>query len=90
MRRERATKPYTVRFVVTTGRAFWGYFLEVGTVKMAARPWARPLFDRLQLKLLDTMLEQLRIGTDRATKRAARKALRKPMIGHNGGPAMED
>ena len=32
-------------FTISPGAAFWGKFLEYGTVKMAARPVWRPVFD---------------------------------------------
>lgn len=92
VRREREKKPYTIRFVVTTGKAFWGYFLEVGTAKMPARPWASPLFDRMKYQLLKVMLDTLRTGTKRAAKRLARGPARRSRagIGHNGGPELRD
>lgn len=89
VRRMKADKPFMIRFRVTTGAAFWGDFLERGTVKMAARPWARPTFDRLHRKLIEIVADVLRMGVERAAKRRARAA-RRGRIGHNGGPGMED
>lgn len=89
VRREKANKPFMIRFRVTTGRAFWGAFLEWGTVRMGAKPWARPLFDRMHAKLIEVMMGTLAKAVERAAKRQAR-AVRRAGIGHNGGPAMED
>jgi HK97 gp10 family phage protein len=88
VKRVKATKPFMIRFQVTTGRAFWGAFLEWGTARMGAKPWARPAFDRMQAKLIEIVLDTLSRGVTRAAKRAAR--VRRGRIGHNGGPKMED
>lgn len=45
--------------VGTTREAFWGVFLELGTKKMAARPFARPAFDQNARVTLDKMAELL-------------------------------
>lgn len=42
---------------VSTGNAFWGYFLEFGTRYIPARPWFIPAFERTT----NVMLEELRI-----------------------------
>lgn len=86
-RREKERKPYTIRYVVNFGRAFWAYFREVGTAKQPARPWAVPTFERMHEQLLRTMLETLKKRTAAAAKRLARQRGR---IGHNGGPPLED
>lgn len=88
VRRVKAEKPFMVRFQVTTGRAFWGSFLEWGTVRMSAKPWARPLFDRLHNRLMTVLMDTLREGVTRAARRAARGARRRARIGHNGGPPL--
>lgn len=89
-RRERERKPYTIRYVVNFGRAFWSYFREVGTTKQPARPWAVPTFDRIRDELLRTMLDTLRKRTASAAKRLARQNKARAQIGHNGGPPLED
>ena len=33
------------QMTIHSGRAFWGMFLEFGTVKMGARPWLSPAFE---------------------------------------------
>lgn len=65
------TKGY-VGYDVTTGRAFWGYFLEVGTAKMRARPWARPAIARIVGRLMDVQVDVLTRGISKAAKRARR------------------
>ena len=90
-RRDKERKPYTIRYVVNFGRAFWAYFREVGTVRQPARPWAVPTFDRMKEQLLRTMLDTLKKRTAAAAKRLARKQrLTQTRIGHNGGPPLED
>ena len=87
VRFEKSRKPYTIRFVVTIGRAFWGYFQERGTVNMGAKPWAAPTFERKTTQLLNIVLDTLR---KRAAAAARRQARQKSKMGHNGGPALED
>jgi HK97 gp10 family phage protein len=43
--RRKAYNQGTIVHVVSTGKAFWGMFLEFGTVKMSPKPWYRPVFD---------------------------------------------
>lgn len=74
MRKVRARKEHTIVYQVTTGRAFWGYFLERGTSRMGAKPWFRPAFDTAAPEALNVQITELRSGIDRAAKRAARKA----------------
>jgi HK97 gp10 family phage protein len=56
--------------IVHNGDAFWGLFLEFGTVKMSAQPWARPANDaawrdavqetgRRLVKVVDTEAKRL-------------------------------
>lgn len=90
-RRDKERKPYTIRYVVNFGRAFWAYFREVGTARQPARPWAVPTFDRMKEQLLRTMLDTLKKRTAAAAKRLARKQrTTQTRIGHNGGPPLED
>lgn len=92
-RRQRVRKPYTVRYIVNFGRAFWAYFREVGTVRQPPRPWAVPTFDRMKMQLLETILDTLRKRTAAAARKLARgqrPPKTKSMIGHNGGPGLGD
>lgn len=45
-----------------TGDGFYGFFLEYGTSKLNARPWARPAWEREKRKVKDIMAEELRKG----------------------------
>jgi HK97 gp10 family phage protein len=48
-----------VEFVVHTSDAFWGLFLEYGTVKHSAQPWFRPAFERAAPEALDRIGDKL-------------------------------
>jgi len=48
-----------VEFVVHTSDAFWGLFLEYGTVKHSAQPWFRPSFEQAAPEALDRIGEKL-------------------------------
>ena len=48
-----------VEFVVHTGDAFWGMFLEFGTEKMPAQPWARPAFEAHQREAMNRIGDKL-------------------------------
>lgn len=90
-RREKERKPYTIRYIVHFGRAYWAYYREVGTSRQPARPWAVPTFQRMQAQLLRTMLVALGKRMAATSKRLARKqGAARSQIGHNGGPALED
>lgn len=45
-----------------TGDGFYGFFIEFGTSKMMARPWARPVWERKKLTVKDIMADELRRG----------------------------
>src|SRR3546814_6382405 len=75
-KREKARKSYTIRYVVHFGNAFWALFRERGTVRQPPRPWAGPTFERLQMQLLNTMLDTLRKRTTAAARRVARQQKR--------------
>jgi HK97 gp10 family phage protein len=69
VRRARARKETTITFNVTTGNAFWGKFLEFGTVHMPARPWMRPAFDASAAAALNITFVELKKGIDREVKK---------------------
>ncbi len=73
VRKVRAKKPGLVLYRVSTGDAFWGNFLEFGTVNMAARPWMRPTVDRMKGKLVEIMFDTLKRGIERAAKRLVKR-----------------
>lgn len=76
VREQRAQRDNTIVMAVTTGRAFWGNFLEFGTRKMAARPWMRPVFDRMHSRLIARLGDDLGTQIERAAKRIERRAKR--------------
>jgi HK97 gp10 family phage protein len=76
VRLARARKEHTITYNVDTGDAFWSYFLEFGTVNLAAKPFMRPAFDSAASALIDMQSHELRGGIDRATRRLAAKQRR--------------
>lgn len=48
-------------YVDQQGKAYYGYFLEVGTSKMRAQPFMGPAFNASKLKIERTMAEKLRL-----------------------------
>lgn len=66
--------PTTIVYRITTGKAFWGAFLEFGTVKYAAHPWMRSAFDSTVHAAIDLQIAVLREGIEAVAKRAARLA----------------
>jgi HK97 gp10 family phage protein len=75
VRKSRSQKPNYVVYEITTGRAFWGNFLEFGTVKMSPRPWARPTVDRMPGPLVTIQIDVLRRGIERIAAKAAKGKL---------------
>lgn len=63
----KAQKVNAVVYKVTTGNAFWGYFLEHGTVKMAAKPWARPIIERMKSELINVQIDVINDGIEAIT-----------------------
>ncbi len=86
VRRDRARKQGNISFRVTTGHGFWGYFLEVGTVRMRPHPWWRPVQDRMQDKLIEAQMSLVWDGVTKATKLKARRARAATVLpnGRNG------
>ncbi len=72
VREEKATTDNTLVMMVTTGRAFWGAFQEFGTVNMPARPWFRPVWDRMEGVVQDQLAARLRKAIDAAARRRAK------------------
>lgn len=70
----RAKKPGLLLYRVSTGDAFWGNFLEFGTVSLTARPWMSPTVDREKTAIVNKQVEALGVGIEKAARRAARKA----------------
>jgi HK97 gp10 family phage protein len=80
----RAKKPGLLLYRVSTGDAFWGNFLERGTVTITPRPWMRPTVDRETDNIVSLQIETLTLGIDRAAKRLARKAAKYGAVMPNG------
>jgi HK97 gp10 family phage protein len=70
VRLAKARKENTITYNVTTGNAFWGYFLEYGTVNMPAQPWMRPAFDAFVGRATQVQIDRLKVGVERAAKKA--------------------
>jgi len=66
IRKVNARKANAVVYAVTTGDAFWGYFLEWGTVAMAPHPWARPIVERLRGEMVTVQIDVLNRKIDEA------------------------
>ncbi|MBA4092394.1 MAG: hypothetical protein C0494_17630 [Sphingobium sp.] len=75
--RRKAQKQGHIIHIISIGRAFWGFFQEFGTAKMAARPWMRPAIEAWNSLLIDLQLQGLRSGIEAAAKRLARASRRK-------------
>lgn len=72
VRKARSRTAHTLTYTVSTGNAYWGSFLEFGTVRMAAQPWLRPAFDVVAPRLVNVIIDGLKIGIEAEAKRAAR------------------
>lgn len=75
VREMRVRQNNTIGMVVSTGNAFWGTFQEFGTSKLRARPWFRPVWDRMQNRLIAELGQILGKGIEQAARRQARKVL---------------
>ena len=64
----RAGKTYFV-----DGTAFYFFFLEFGTEKMAARPFLRPAFEARKEDAMNTIITELNAGIDRAVRKLGAK-----------------
>jgi len=70
VRLAKSRKATAVVFNITTGRAFWGFFQEFGTVKMPANPWMRTAFDASVRAAQTAQIDELKKGVERAAKKA--------------------
>ena len=69
----RPKKAFNVVAYETFGAAFGARFLEYGTVKMAARPFAKPAFDNATILMLDKIKTQLGLSIDRLARKYGRR-----------------
>lgn len=71
-RKQRAKKAHTIRYVVTTGNAFWGRFSEFGTEHEPARPWFKPAVDQIAGQVASAIQTELAKATDKAARKRRR------------------
>ena len=69
----RAKKAFNVVAIVSFGSAFWARLLEYGTVKMAAKPFAKPAFDNASIIVLEKVRSSLATSIDRLAKKYGRR-----------------
>nr|AGU09814.1 Bacteriophage protein of unknown function DUF646 [uncultured organism] len=79
----RARKPGMILYRVSTGDAFWGNFLELGTAKMPAQPWMRPQVDKMTGEIIATKVKVLSDGIAAQAKKQAKRAA--ALLPDNGG-----
>jgi HK97 gp10 family phage protein len=65
----RAQNVNAVVYKTFTGNAFWGYFLEYGTVRMRPHPWARSIVERLKGEFVNVQREAINAGLEEALAR---------------------
>jgi HK97 gp10 family phage protein len=53
---------------ISTGKSFWGYFLEKGTKYIPAKPWFVPAFERASNAVLSELKKRLGEGIDKELK----------------------
>jgi HK97 gp10 family phage protein len=87
VRRVKARNANYIVHKVSTGDAFWGYFLEFGTVKMGARPWFRPVLDANAKRLQGIQIEGLRKGIEGEAARIGRTRGRRAAYGRRATEA---
>lgn len=80
--KRKTTKATEIRHIVHTGNAFWGRYLEFGTVKMSATPFFRRAWEGVQNEAVATQITVLRAGIEREAKRLAK--------GGRAGPPVEE
>lgn len=69
----RPKKAFNVVAIVSFGSAFWARFLEYGTVRMAAKPFAKPAFDDAAPVVLEKVRTSLSASIDRLAKKYGRR-----------------
>ncbi len=69
--RYRTTSRSPTHYTISVGPdrgAFYGRFVELGTQKMAARPFMRPAFERARERIVRIVTDRLREGIERAAR----------------------
>lgn len=94
VKKSKTRTPTRVRYVVHTGKAFWGHFVEYGTVKNPAHPFFRATWEHMREHLVAIQMAELRLGLERATRRLGRggRVAPAPIIRDavDRGPEIED
>ncbi|MEV5030993.1 HK97 gp10 family phage protein [Sphingobium sp. LMC3-1-1.1] len=73
VRMARPKNAHNVVALVTFGAAFWARFLEYGTSKMKARPFAKPTFDNASVLMLEKIKTQLSTAMERLARKYGRR-----------------
>lgn len=73
IRKGKPRKAHSVSAIVTIGNAFWGRFLEFGTIKMMARPFFRPALEASKEQIVEELHKNLSKALASAVKRHGRK-----------------
>lgn len=55
-----------ITYIISTGKAFWGNFLEFGTRKMSAKPFFKPAMDASMPTAIDVMKVELKKAIEKA------------------------
>lgn len=84
VRKVKPQKEHAIVYAVTTGNAFWAYFLEFGTVQMPPRPWARPIVERMRGELIQTQVDILKQGIETIARKSRNGKSRTMANGRNG------
>lgn len=63
--RARTREPNTKSAYVSTGKAFWGFFLEYGTRYIPANPWFSRAFERSTSAMLSELKKRVGAGIDK-------------------------
>lgn len=82
--RRKSNKQGKIVHHVTTGRAFWGFFLEYGTAHMPPHPWFRPVVEAVRPYLVNVQIQGLRTGIEKEAVKASKKARRFGKVLPNG------
>lgn len=80
--KQKTTRETEVRHIVHTGNAFWGRYLEFGTVRMQPHPFFRSAYEGAQNEAVAAQITVLRAGIEREAARLAK--------GGRAGPPIEE
>jgi HK97 gp10 family phage protein len=69
VRKGKPQKEYNQVSLIGTGSAFWGYFLEFGTERIAPQPWMGPAIKAGSQGALDALVKSMHRYLDRQLKK---------------------